>query len=135
MKHIRLQKDRFYISVIAVMFCVHSLSLTLLYFLGNSYQEAVYSSLAILVYFGGIVLIPLLLLRFLYYLIIMFRCGLKGGVKVLSVKTLYNPLNILLFPSLLNEQGVTCRRRCLVALILCGLTIALVFYLVNILQH
>ncbi|MGS0674651.1 hypothetical protein [Shewanella sp. 30m-9] len=61
---------------------------------------------------------PVLLFRFLYYFSKMLYRGRNPGVAIISYKTLFNPLNFLLFPSLLNSEGLLYRRRCLLALIL-----------------
>lgn len=61
---------------------------------------------------------PLLLFRFMYYFSKMLYRGRLKGVSMISYKTLFNPMNFLLFPSLLNPDGLLYRRRCLLALLL-----------------
>ena len=65
---------------------------------------------------------PILLFRFMYYFSKMLYRGRKDGVAIISYKTLFNPLNFLLFPSLLNDDGLLFRRRCILALIMMILT-------------
>ena len=60
---------------------------------------------------------PVLLFRFLFYFCKMLYRGRNPGVSVITYKTLFNPLNFLLFPSLLNPQGLLYRARCLRSLI------------------
>lgn len=96
----------------------------------NSYSVSpVYMSLIAFVYFGSFIVVPFLPLRFLYYLIFLLRRGRKEGVRIFSIATLFNPINFLLFPSLLNEVGLENRRRCITTLILLVFWIALIFYL------
>ncbi|MCL1050589.1 hypothetical protein L2755_13260 [Shewanella abyssi] len=61
---------------------------------------------------------PVLLFRFMYYFSKMLYRGRREGVAILTYKTLFNPLNFLLFPSLLNPNGLVYRRRCIMALLL-----------------
>ncbi|QQX78480.1 hypothetical protein JK628_12885 [Shewanella sp. KX20019] len=61
---------------------------------------------------------PVLLFRFMYYFSKMLYRGRRDGVAILTYKTLFNPLNFLLFPSLLNPNGLMYRRRCILALLL-----------------
>ncbi|WP_044555919.1 hypothetical protein [Shewanella piezotolerans] len=61
---------------------------------------------------------PVLLFRFMYYFSKMLYRGRQEGVGIITYKTLFNPLNFLLFPSLLNSQGLLYRRRCILALLL-----------------
>ncbi|WP_299806859.1 hypothetical protein [uncultured Shewanella sp.] len=80
----------------------------------SEYEMTLELTLTLLIYIS----FPLLLFRFLYYFSKMLYRGRNPGVALISYKTLFNPLNFLLFPSLLNPQGLTYRRRCLLALIL-----------------
>lgn len=80
----------------------------------SEYEMTVELTLTLLIY----VSFPVLLFRFLYYFSKMLYRGRQPGIAIVSYKTLFNPLNFLLFPSLLNSQGLTYRRRCLLALIL-----------------
>ncbi|MEZ9199173.1 hypothetical protein [Shewanella sp. 10N.286.54.B9] len=61
---------------------------------------------------------PVLLFRFMYYFSKMLYRGRQQGVAIITYKTLFNPFNFLLFPSLLNPQGLLYRRRCILALLL-----------------
>lgn len=61
---------------------------------------------------------PVLLFRFMYYFSKMLYRGRQEGVAIITYKTLFNPFNFLLFPSLLNPQGLLYRRRCILALLL-----------------
>jgi len=61
---------------------------------------------------------PVLLFRFMYYFSKILYRGRRDGVAILTYKTLFNPLNFLLFPSLLNPNGLVYRRRCIMALLL-----------------
>ena len=61
---------------------------------------------------------PVLLFRFMYYFSKMLYRGRQEGVGIITYKTLFNPFNFLLFPSLLNPQGLLYRRRCILALLL-----------------
>lgn len=61
---------------------------------------------------------PVLLFRFLFYFGKMLYRGRNPGVSVITYKTLFNPFNFLLFPSLLNPQGLFYRSHCLRSLIL-----------------
>ena len=80
----------------------------------SEYEMTVELTLTLLIY----VSFPTLLFRFLYYFSKMLYRGRQPGIAIISYKTLFNPLNFLLFPSLLNSQGLTYRRRCILALIL-----------------
>ena len=59
---------------------------------------------------------PALLIRFIYYFFLLLRDGRKPGIAVVCWQTLYNPLNFLIFASLLNSPGLYYRLRCLVSL-------------------
>ncbi|MEZ9822223.1 hypothetical protein AB4238_16625 [Shewanella sp. 10N.286.45.A1] len=61
---------------------------------------------------------PVLLFRFMYYFSKMLYRGRQQGVAIITYKTLFNPFNFLLFPSLLNPQGLLYRRCCILALLL-----------------
>ncbi len=61
---------------------------------------------------------PLLICRFLFYFCNMLYRGRKPGVSVITYKTLFNPVNFLFFPSLLNPEGIAYRVRCLWSLTL-----------------
>ncbi|ABZ76391.1 hypothetical protein Shal_1826 [Shewanella halifaxensis HAW-EB4] len=115
----------------SLLFIVFSMLMTafMLIWFSNSLQEAwhrglmltfsefemtVELTLTLLIYIS----FPVLLFRFLYYFSKMLYRGRSPGVAVISYKTLFNPLNFLLFPSLLNDKGLLYRRRCLLALIL-----------------
>ena len=80
----------------------------------SEFEMTLELTLTLLIYIS----FPVLLLRFLYYFSKMLYRGRKPGVAIISYKTLFNPLNLLLFPSLLNDKGLLYRRRCLLALIL-----------------
>jgi hypothetical protein len=61
---------------------------------------------------------PVLLFRFMFFFSKMLYRGRKTDVGILNFKTLFNPLNFLFLPSLLNPLGIDYRRRCLISLIL-----------------
>ncbi|MFT5789256.1 MAG: hypothetical protein ACI8SJ_001372, partial [Shewanella sp.] len=61
---------------------------------------------------------PLLLFRFMYYFSKMLYRGRREGVAMFTYKTLFNPINFLLFPSLLNPNGLLYRTRCILSLLL-----------------
>ncbi|NRB38780.1 MAG: 5'-phosphoribosylglycinamide transformylase [Pseudomonadales bacterium] len=61
---------------------------------------------------------PLLILRFMYYFMVLLKHGRKADVAVFCIDNLFNPFNFLFFPSLLNITGITARRRCLITVIL-----------------
>lgn len=71
-------------------------------------------SLTILIYLG----FPILLIRLLYYFTKMLSKGRRPGINIITAKTLFNPINFLLFPSLLNSDGLTYRRRCILSILL-----------------
>ncbi len=77
-------------------------------------NTALYLALAIFI----CVSFAVLLARFLFYFADMLYRGRNPGVSVITYKTLFNPVNFLLFPSLLNHHGLACRARCLCSLIL-----------------
>ncbi len=77
-------------------------------------NTALYVSLAVFICISFAVLLA----RFLFYFCGMLYRGRKPGVSVITYKTLFNPFNFLLFPSLLNRHGMACRARCLCSLIL-----------------
>ncbi len=80
----------------------------------SEFEMTLELTLTLLIY----VSFPILLFRFLYYFSKMLYRGRNPGVAIISYKTLFNPLNFILFPSLLNDEGLLYRRRCLLALIL-----------------
>ncbi|HEY5715885.1 MAG TPA: hypothetical protein VIS54_05670 [Psychromonas sp.] len=77
-------------------------------------QISLYLGLSLFIFIS----FPLLLLRFIFYFFHMLYRGRNAGVSVITYKTLFNPFNFLLFPSLLNPQGISCRTRCLWSLTL-----------------
>jgi len=62
--------------------------------------------------------LPVLLFRFMFFFSKMLYRGRKKDVSILNFKTLFNPINFLFLPSLLNPLGIDYRRRCLISLIL-----------------
>ncbi|GAW97681.1 MULTISPECIES: hypothetical protein [Colwellia] len=74
---------------------------------------------------------PVLLFRFILFFSKMIYRGRKPDVAMLNFKTLFNPLNFLLFPSLLNPVGRDYRRRCLISLILLISLYLLMILLIN----
>jgi len=95
----------------------------------NPPVEYVSVALLLLTYFGSFIIIPILGIRFIYNISLLIYAGRRDNVGVFCAKNLFNPLNFLLFPSLLNRKGLVYRRRCIVALILFIILIALVNYL------
>lgn len=83
-----------------------------------SLEQALHYSVLFLTYLLSWIVIPLLTIRVLYYFVMMVRYGRRQGVGPFSAKFLFNPINLLIFASLLTDQGRTYRRRCLVAVIL-----------------
>lgn len=75
---------------------------------------------------------PFLVIRCIYFFIKMVRHGRKHGVNLFSIKFLFNPINLLIFPSLLTTQGCTYRRRCLISFIFFICMLALMLLLSNI---
>jgi len=61
---------------------------------------------------------PLLVIQFLYSFYRVLKLGRKPDISIWCYQTLFNPLNFLIFPSLLNRDGLFYRRRCIVALLL-----------------
>jgi len=61
---------------------------------------------------------PVLLFRFLFFFSKMIYRGRKAGIATFNFQILFNPVNFLFFPRLLNSLGLDYRRRCLVSLIL-----------------
>jgi hypothetical protein len=89
-------------------------------------KSAVFLGLSLFIFIS----FPILLLRFLFYFFYLLYRGRNAGISVLSYQTLFNPLNFLLFPSLLNPQGLACRRRCLWSLFFLILLYGLIFLIV-----
>jgi hypothetical protein len=92
----------------------------------SQFKSAVFLGLSLFI----LVSLPVLLLRFLFYFFYLLYRGRNAGISVLSYQTLFNPLNFLLFPSLLNPQGLACRRRCLWSLTLLILQYGLIFLII-----
>ncbi|WP_076414351.1 hypothetical protein [Shewanella sp. UCD-KL12] len=69
--------------------------------------------------------IPVLLIRFGFFFYQMIKRGRRNGIGIICYQNLFNPFNFLLFPSLLNHNGLESRRRCIVAV-----TLLLILYLV-----
>ena len=65
-----------------------------------------------------LVSIPLLLSRFAFYFYHMVMRGRRNGIGIICYQNLFNPFNFLLFPSLLNSDGLESRRRCIVSVLL-----------------
>lgn len=61
---------------------------------------------------------PVLLFRLMFFFSKMIYRGRKPNIAIFNFKTLFNPLNFLFIPSLLNPLGMDYRRRCLISLIL-----------------
>jgi hypothetical protein len=74
---------------------------------------------------------PTLLFRFMFFFSKMLYRGRKPDVAILNFNTLFNPLNFLFFPSLLNPLGIHYRRRCLITLILLILVYLLMILITN----
>ncbi|MCL1058016.1 hypothetical protein L2729_08370 [Shewanella gelidimarina] len=72
---------------------------------------------------------PLLLFRFMYYFSKMLYRGRQENVPLMTYKTLFNPINFLLLPSLLNPEGLMYRRRCLLALLLMVLIYLVILFI------
>mgnify|MGYP000506396042 CR=1 FL=1 len=137
MRNIRVEKRYLYVPLLSILLLVSLQALIIYSFSNNvvyrySVAESIIFSLLLIVYWGSFILGPLLLIRFAYYFVQLLRRGCKKGVGIFSVKTLFNPFNLLLFPSLLNDDGLSYRRRCLVALILFFFFLSLSLYLVKI---
>ena len=137
MRHIRVEKRYLYVPLLTILLLV-SLQALIIYSVSSktassiSLADSILFSLILIIYWGSFIVAPLLLIRFLYNFVQLFRKGCKEGVKAFSINTLFNPLNLLLFPSLLNDDGLSYRRRCLVALILFFFFLSLSLYLVKI---
>ena len=69
--------------------------------------------------------IPVLMLRFSFFFYRMVKRGRRNGIGIICYQNLFNPFNFLLFPSLLNHNGMESRRRCIVSV-----TLLLILYLV-----
>jgi len=134
MRHIRVEKRYLYVPLLTILLLV-SLQALIIYSVSSktassiSLADSILFSLILIIYWGSFIVAPLLLIRFLYNFVQLFRKGCKEGVKAFSINTLFNPLNLLLFPSLLNDEGRSYRRRCLVALILFFSLLLLALYL------
>jgi|GEM_PF-1260650 len=74
---------------------------------------------------------PVLLFRFLFFFSKMLYRGRKDNIAILNFQTLFNPINFLFFPSLLNPVGMDYRRRCLISLILLISLYALMIFIIN----
>ncbi|NQY87909.1 MAG: hypothetical protein HRT51_09205 [Colwellia sp.] len=74
---------------------------------------------------------PVLLFRFLYFFSKMIYRGRKTNIAILNFQTLFNPLNFLFFPSLLNSLGIDYRRRCLISLILLAALYLVMILIIN----
>jgi len=61
---------------------------------------------------------PFLLIRFFYYFYQLVTHGRQNGISLFCYQTLFNPFNFLFRPSLLNRNGLTHRRRCIITIIL-----------------
>lgn len=136
MRKIRVEPRRLYSPLLATLLLVSLLAL-IIYALSStgaihvSLTDSIEFSVILIFYLGSFIVVPLLLIRFFYYLIQLVWKGRKKGVGAFSLQTLFNPFNLLLFPSLLNDQGRSYRRRCLIALILFFSLTALAMYLAS----
>ncbi len=81
---------------------------------GDELKLAFELSLTLFIYIG----FPILAIRFIYFFTKLLAKGRKPGVNIITHKTLFNPLNFLLFPHLLNTDGLTYRRRCILSILL-----------------
>lgn len=61
---------------------------------------------------------PYLIARFLYFFYQLITHGRKENISLFCYQTLFNPINFLFRPSLLNQDGLFHRRRCIIAIIL-----------------
>jgi len=61
---------------------------------------------------------PYLIVRFFYYFYQLITYGRREGISLFCYQTLFNPINFLFRPSLLTQDGLTHRRRCVVAIVL-----------------
>jgi hypothetical protein len=97
----------------------------------TSFIGVTLQSLSVLVYGFSLFAGPFLAIRAVYFLIKMIKEGRRPGVRLFSVQLLFNPFNLLIFPSLLNDQGLLQRRRCLVALTLFVLLLGLMVLIIS----
>jgi len=74
---------------------------------------------------------PVLLFRFMFFFSKMIYRGRKPDIAILNFKTLFNPLNFLFIPTLLNPLGMVYRRRCLISLILLMSLYLLMLLIIN----
>lgn len=75
-----------------------------------------------------LVCIPLLLIRFAFFFYRMLMRGRRHGIGIICYQNLFNPFNFLLFPSLLNPDGLESRRRCIVSVLLLLILYVVVFF-------
>ena len=74
---------------------------------------------------------PVLLFRFMFFFSKMIYHGCKPDVAIFNFQTLFNPVNFLFFPSLLNPLGMDYRRRCLISLILLISLYVMIILIIN----
>ncbi len=74
---------------------------------------------------------PVLLFRFMFFFSKMIYRGRKPDIAIINFKTLFNPLNFLFIPSLLNPLGMAYRRRCLISLVLLVSLYLLMLLIIN----
>ncbi|MCE9686378.1 hypothetical protein LZP73_09150 [Shewanella sp. AS16] len=80
----------------------------------NDLGVSIELTLTLLIYIS----FPVLLFRFMFYFAKMIYRGRNPGIGIFCYQTLFNPLNFMLFPSLLNTDGLRFRRRCLTSIVL-----------------
>lgn len=136
MKNVRIQKKRFLIPFSYTMGAIFILSISIAVInAGPNSQsnplENISMALLLLTYFVSIIITPVLGIRFFYNICLLISTGRKTNIKVFCAQNLFNPLNFLILPSLLNRPGLVYRRRCIVSLILFTVLIALINYLLT----
>ncbi|MBE7215041.1 hypothetical protein MK852_07450 [Shewanella benthica] len=75
-----------------------------------------------------LVSIPVLMCRFIFFFYRMVKLGRKSDIGIICYQNLFNPFNFLLFPSLLNSDGLVSRRRCIVSVLLLLILYVVVFF-------
>ena len=142
MKHIVINWLRLLrYALLFIIFCILQTVLILLWF-SPSFEEVwnhglVFSitelrlSLNLVLTLFIFISFPVLLFRFLFFFSKMIYRGRKPGIAILNLKTLFNPINFLFLPSLLNSLGMDYRRRCLISLILLILLYMLMVLIIN----
>lgn len=133
MKYIKIQSKKLFTHCVYSLSAIMVFALSLYYYfsyLNNtalSLSDATYYSTMFLTYALSWLIAPFLITRSIYFFIKMLRHGRKKGVSLFSIKFLFNPINLLILPGSLTPEGLTYRRRSLIAFFLFILMLLLMF--------